>query len=102
MGAFIYVSAIKLRADGSTVNSDNCAGSRTALGEYTLDLGTDMSDDEAFFVVQPMNGSILDYLFHQAVLQPDGSTVIVKFSAPAGFALDSAFGLIAYKFQADA
>jgi hypothetical protein len=99
--SLIYLSAIKIRADGSTIRSDNCTGSRTGLGEYTIDLGSDMGPEEALFVVQPMNGSILDYLFHQTTLQPDGSTVIVKFSAPAGFALDSAFGLIAYKFQDD-
>jgi len=99
--SFIYVSAIKLRADGSTVNSDNCTGSRTATGKYSIDLGTDMGPDEAMFIIQPANGTLTDWVISSATLMPDGSTVELEFSTFSLFPTDSAFNFIAYKFQAD-
>lgn len=98
--SFIYVSAIKLRADGSTVNADNCTGVRTATGKYSIDLGTDMGPDEAMFIIQPANGTLTDWVISSATLMPDGSTVELEFSTFALFPTDSAFNFIAYKFQA--
>lgn len=98
--AFIYVSAIKLRADGTTVNADNCTGTRTGIGKYQIDLGTDMSEEEAMFVVLPANGNLTDWVISSQKLLPDGSTVEIEFATGAVFATDSAFNFIAYKFQA--
>jgi hypothetical protein len=98
--AFIYVSAIKLLADGTTVNADNCTGTRTGLGKYQIDLGTDMDETEALFVIQPNNGSLLDWVIFSSKLLPDGSTVEIEFATGAVFPTDSSFNFIAYKFQA--
>jgi hypothetical protein len=98
--SFVYVSAIKLKADGTTINSDNCTGARTSLGKYRIDLGTDMSEEEAMFVVQPANGNVTDWVISSQKLLPDGSTVEIDFATVAVFPTDSAFNFIAYKFQA--
>lgn len=98
--ALIYVSAIKMTAEGTVLNSDNCSGVRVGTGEYEIDLGTDMSEEEALFVLQPANGNLINYVIGSAVLRPDGSTVDVKFISPA-VPTDSAFTLTAYKFQAE-
>jgi hypothetical protein len=98
--SFIYVSAIKLAADGSTVNSDNCTGVRTATGQYSLTLGSAIGLDEALFVIQPNNGSLVNWVISSSTLQPDGVTVLLEFSTLAIFPTDSAFNFIAYKFQA--
>jgi len=98
--SFIYVSAIKLAADGSVLNSDNCSGLRTAAGKYTLTLGSSIGADEAMFIIQPANGTLTDWVISSTKLLPDGSTVEVEFSTFALFPTDSAFNFIAYKFQA--
>lgn len=99
--AFIYVSAIKLRADGTTVNADNCTGARTGTGKYQIDLGTDMSEEEAMFVVMPANGNLTDWAISSQKLLSDGSTVVIEFATASVLPTDSAFNFVAYKFQAD-
>lgn len=99
--AFIYVSAIKMSASGAVQNSDNCTGSKTGTGKYQVVLGSSIGPDEALILIQPANGSLLDWVISSSVLQGDGVTVDIDFAALSVFPTDSAFSFIAYKFQAE-